>query len=136
MVHLQIYKSNCVILKETIDNFKACFYHHSISNCNGDQKQPFVIVNGLLGDSKRPTLPSSDNLSAIATKFNNYFADKIEDVRNEFPTMMQTIDTYTLSPVLSLLPIFNCSCFINVTTADVIEIVSKLKKKMFRHSYS
>ena len=71
VVHLQIYKFNCVILKKAIGNAKACFYHPSIWNCNGNQKQLFVIVNGSLGNSRQPTLPSLDDPSAIATKFNN-----------------------------------------------------------------
>ena len=55
-----------------------------ISDCNGDQKKLFQIVDTLLGRNKEATLPKYDSPLTMAVMKKNVI-DKIDNIRAEFP---------------------------------------------------
>ena len=75
------------------------FYAHAIEKCNNSHKELFSICKNLLDLSKSTKLPMYTNPVSMATKFNNYFIEKIEKIRSSFNTVSWKpngigVDTY------------------------------------------
>ena len=88
----------------SIEKQKA-FYSQEINNAKNSQKSLFSICKNLLDVSKLRILPSYTCPFVLANKFNDYFIDKIEKIRNNFPKVPRPVlddgyDTYT-GPIMS-----------------------------------
>ena len=86
-VHLEIFRALCLKLKTLIYDAKEKCYKKQISDCGGDQKQLFGIVNSILGRGRQIVYPQYMDSFTLASLFNNYFITKIADIRNEFPAL-------------------------------------------------
>ena len=51
------------------------------------RKKLFKIVDTLLGRNKQTTLPKYDSPLTMASVMNNFFIDKIDNIRAEFPLL-------------------------------------------------
>ena len=60
------------------------FYAKAIENCNNSHKELFSVCKNLLDQTKSTKLPTYGCPKVMATKFNNYFIDKIEKIRSSF----------------------------------------------------
>ena len=102
---------------------KRSFYQDSINSAGNSQKELFKITNALLDSSKKSVLPYSEDYNMLATKFNNYFVEKIETIRKNLD-----------SPVVQLLEVVNndittlCS-FNIVTIQDILKQINSSKLK-------
>ena len=56
-VHLEIFRALCLKLKTLIYDAKEKCYKKQISDCGGDQKQLFGIVNSILGRGRQIVYP-------------------------------------------------------------------------------
>ena len=56
-VHLEIFRALCLKLKTLIYEAKEKCFKKQISDCGGDQRQLFGIVNHLLGRGKQIVYP-------------------------------------------------------------------------------
>ena len=64
-------------------NEKRCsYYQDSIKSSSGSQKELFNVFNHLLDNNKKSQLPFSEDHHTLANRFNNYFVQKIENIRN------------------------------------------------------
>ena len=90
-VHLQMFIALCLILKNLIHGEKEQFFKKQISDCGGDQKKLFGIVNSLLGRGKKALLPQHDDSLTLARLFNEFFITKIDNIRHEFPNLEQNL---------------------------------------------
>ena len=52
-------------------------------------KQMFKVYNGLLGRCKEPSLPSGFMNQELADNFNEFFINKITNIRSNFPNEIQ-----------------------------------------------
>ena len=59
-------------VKTAISNSKSEILQKKISDCNGDQKKLFKIVDTLLGRNKQTTLPKYDSPLTVASVMNNF----------------------------------------------------------------
>ena len=78
---------SCGVPQESISKSKSVILQKKISDCNGDQKKLFKIVDTLLGRNKEATLPKYDSPLTMASVMNNFFIDKIDNIRAEFPLL-------------------------------------------------
>ena len=85
----------------SIEKQKA-FYSQEINNAKNSQKALFSICKNLLDVSKSRILPSYTCSFALANKFNDYFIDKIEKIRNNFPKAPRPVLDVGLTLVLDL----------------------------------
>ena len=74
-VHFDMYSESCMDVNTAISNRKSEILQKKISDCNGDQKKKFNIVDTLLGRNKQTTLPKYDSPLSI------FFIDKIDNIR-------------------------------------------------------
>ena len=74
-------------VKQAIIESKAKITQQKISDCNGDQKKLFKIVDPLLGKNKTTVLPEYSDPATLASTINTFFIDKIDEIRTEFPLL-------------------------------------------------
>ena len=65
---------------------KKTYYSDMINESSTDQKQIFNTVNRLLHKGKDSPLPKSSSDVSLANRFSEYFVQKIQTIRNSFPT--------------------------------------------------
>ena len=70
---------------------KEQFFKKQISDCGGDQKKLFGIVNSLLGHGKKALLSQHDDSLTLSRLFNEFFITKIDNIRHEFPILEQDL---------------------------------------------
>ena len=76
---------------------KRCsYYQNSIKSSSGSQKELLNVFNHLLDNNKKSQLPFSENHHILANRFNNYFVQKIENIRNNLDI-----------PVVDINPVMN-----------------------------
>ena len=62
---------------------RRVFYQDSIKSANNSQKELFKVFNNLLDAGKKSLLPYTEDYDILASRFNNYFVDKIENIRSK-----------------------------------------------------
>ena len=65
----------------------------------------FKIVDTLQGRNKQTTLPKYDSPLTMASVMNNFFIDKIDNIRAEFPLLEANLPCYTFLSMDSIMPI-------------------------------
>ena len=104
-VHFDMYSESCMDVKTAISNSKSEILQKKISDCNGDHKKIIKIVDTLLGRNKQTTLPKYDSPLTMATVMNNFFIDKIDNIRAEFPLLEANLPCYSFLSMDSIMPI-------------------------------
>ena len=125
---MEIFCALCFKLKTLIYEAKEKCSKKQISDCGGDQRQLFGIVNHLLGHEKQIAYPQHTDSFTLASLFNNYFITKIADIRKEFSGLESDV-------VQMSMPDFNVhhshttlSNFTPTTTDEVQQLLSKMNK--------
>ena len=125
-VHFDMYSESCMDVKTAIRNSKSEILQKKISDCNGDQKKLFKIVDTLLGRNKHTTLPKYDSPLTMASVMNNFFIDKIDNIRAEFPLLEANLPCYSFLSMDSIMPICTTTLyhFDRVTDPELLKIIS------------
>ena len=69
------------------------------------RKKLFKIVDTLLGRNKQTTLPKYDSSLTMASVMNNFFIDKIDNIRAEFPLLEANLPCCSFLSMDSIMPI-------------------------------
>ena len=104
-VHFDMYSESCMDVKTAISNSKSEVLQKKISDCNGDLKKLVNIIDTLLGRNKQTTLPKYDSPITMASVMNNFFIDKIDNIRAEFPLLEANLPCYSFLSIDSIIPI-------------------------------
>ena len=125
-VHFDMYSESCMDVKTAIRNSKSEILQKKISDCNGDQKKLFKIVDTLLGRNKQTTLPRCDSPLTMASVMNKFFIDKIDNIRAEFPLLKANLPCYSFLSMDSIMPICTTTLyhFDRVTDPELKKIIS------------
>ena len=99
-----MHSESCMAVK-TISKSKSVILQNKISDCNGDQKKLFKIVDTLLGRNKHTTLPKYDSPLTMTSVMNNFFNDKIDNIRAEFPLLEANLPSYSLLSMDSIMSV-------------------------------
>lgn len=79
-VDQQQFESKCTEYNSLIETTKAHFYKSKIEHTN--QNQLFRLIDGFFM-IKNTLLPTCDSLEQLTEDFNNFFINKIRDIRKE-----------------------------------------------------
>ena len=125
-IYFDMYSESCIDVKTAIRNSKSEILQKKISDCNGDQKKLFKIVDTLLGRNKHTTLPKYDSPLTMASVMNNFFIDKIDNIRAEFPLLEANLPCYSFLSMDSIMPICTTTLyhFDRVTDPELLKIIS------------
>ena len=119
-VHFDMYSESCMNVKTAISISKSEILQKKISDCNGDQKFFFKIVDTLLGRNKHTTLPKYDSPLTMASVMNNFF---IDNIRAEFPLLEANLPCYSFLSMDFIMPI----CTTTLYHFDLLLTLNSLK---------
>ena len=80
-VYRSAYKDQCTVVNSALQQAKKSYYQNKISECAGDQKKLFSIINTLLQRKVMSPLPSLGNNQDTAEAFSHFFKAKIDKIR-------------------------------------------------------
>ena len=102
-VHQHIFKEQRQHVSSLIRKSRATYYNNKVTECAGDQKALFSIVDTLLHRKGIGALPSGDPNAQIASRMSDFFSEKIDKIWNSLPTdQSEVYDMESLtSPLLS-----------------------------------
>ena len=124
---MEIFRALCLKLKTLIYAEKEKCFKKQISDCGGDQRQLFGIVNHLLGRGKQIVYPQHTDLFTLASLFNNYFITKIDDIRKEFSGLESDAAQMSITD-FNVHHSHTLSNFTPTTTDEVQQLLSKMNK--------
>lgn len=110
-----------------IYNCKIEYYQHQMSLCDGDQRRTYTFLNNLLGRKINPVLPTSTSGNELASRFSNFFSDKIIRIRTEIDALVVDQD-FSLDFPLRFTRFSTFSHFTLVTEADVQKYIKETRK--------
>ena len=125
----QLYCNQRKKVNELINVAKIEYYSSQITDCSGDQKKLFKVVNGLLHQAKKtPVLPSSVSDAVLADSFSRYFSNKILNIRSIFPvSTSSTMSQTNHFPVCA--QVSNISQFASATVFEVKKLIRSSPSK-------
>ena len=85
-VHQQMIKEQRQQVSSLIRKTRATYYNNKVTECAGDQKALFSIVDKLLHRTDIGALPSGDSKAQIASRMSDFFSEKIDNIWNSLPT--------------------------------------------------
>ena len=89
VVHKEIYLSAVKKVAILIEQAKRSYYGSKVKSA--DQKSLFNLANCLLHKSKDLALPIYDSAQDLATRFNNFFVQKITNIRDDLKTIVDSL---------------------------------------------
>ena len=121
-MHRQIYRTCLENVKSMIEKTKRQFYLAKIEA--SEQKSIFKLASTLLNKSTEIPLPLHDSAKELATHFNNFFVEKIINIREDLESV--AFNLKPLPPLLQTAPEFisaNTPCLMNFspTTEDEVK---------------
>ena len=69
-----------------INTAKSGYYCNLVKDSAGDQKKLYTLVNKITHKVRSTPLPDHESTKDLANDFNNFFAEKIEKIRQNFKT--------------------------------------------------
>ena len=119
-LQLKIARKN---LARIVREARAQFFKDKFREVKHDAKKTFKIVNQLLNKNQDKILPSYTNEKSLADKFAVFYRSKIEDIRASLNSTIIEKPTSNIDIALQL------NEFTEVTTEDIIEIITHLANK-------
>ena len=96
-------------MKQPIIESKAKITQQKISDCNGDQKKQFKILDPLLRTNKTTVLPEYSDPATLASTMNTFFIDKIDKIRIKFPLLEVDLPPFSFVDMDSVMPVSLCT---------------------------
>ena len=103
---------------------KKYFHQSEFIKHNYSSKSLFHFVDTFLDKEKGLTLPPSDSIKEVVDKFNDYFVNKVENIRSQFPN----VDKHDSAPT------FKGEVLASFTPTSEEEIMSILKETELKTS--
>ena len=122
-VHKLMYQEQSASVVHRIKCSKSLYYQDKLASA--DVKETYKLINGLICPNTGDTLPPSTSDEALATRFVQFFQDKVNRIRSELdvacPTELLQVAPPTPPPSLSKFEV--------QTQEDIAKIVSKCATK-------
>jgi len=71
---------------------KSDHYRSEVTECRGNQRRLFTLVDDWLGKPKTTLLPTSSSNLDLANKFSSFFSDKVERIKADLDSTRASID--------------------------------------------
>ena len=117
-------------MKLVIETGKAELIKKKVTDCNGDQKKLFQIIDSLLGRKKHQVLLEYSCALSLASVINTFFLDKISMIRADLHFLEPTLKPCSFYSIDSILPHCTASFgyFVSLTIFELLKIISIMKK--------
>ena len=84
-----IYKEKCSVFTTLLLRSKKEYFCNKITELGNNHKQLQKLTNNLMGKTNEVTLPKHENSMDLANKFNTFFIQKIETIRDQLSSSIQ-----------------------------------------------
>jgi hypothetical protein len=81
------FKEAKIRTQSMIDQAKSLHFQEKVSACSNDPKNLFRVVDTLLGNSTESPLPVHDSRVELATRFSDFFVEKIATIQLAIPSV-------------------------------------------------
>ena len=126
-IHRQIYRNQCRIVNNLIRNAKTKYYSNIIEvNCN-DQKALFKFVSSLCKSTTTSPLPAHSTVSQLTETFNEYFREKIANIRKSLDADTPNVNLTASST--STVTSATITSFRPTSTDEVYNIIKRTPSK-------
>ena len=98
-----------------------------MSQCDGDQRRTFVLLNSLMGLTLDPVMPASSSDDELASCFSNFFSEKITHIRSEIDAAVVNRE-FSVDFPRRFTRSLTFSHFRLVTEADVLRYMRETRK--------
>ena len=122
-----LFASACRAVVKQIYTCKIEYYQHQMSQCDGDQRRTFVLLNSFMGHTLDPVMPASSSDDELASRFSNFFSEKITCIRSEIGAALVNRE-FSVDFPLCFIRSLTFSHFRLVTEADVLRYMRETKK--------
>ena len=107
-----------------IQQSKSKYYISQIEDCEADQKKLFQVLNSLLHQKAKPTLPSYNSAVTLAESFSAFFISKIAKIRDKIDSDSATQDPLQIHQIRATEPL---SVLHEASGDELLKIISKSK---------
>ncbi|KAJ8046228.1 hypothetical protein HOLleu_04841 [Holothuria leucospilota] len=83
-IHWQLFRKQCRQVNKLLFTEKKTYYFNKIVECGNNRKQLFSMTRQIMGLQGDLSLPRHSDLDALAHRFNDYFINKINEIRDKF----------------------------------------------------
>ena len=104
-LYVSVWMYVCMDVKTAFSNSKSEILQKKYQTAMVIRKKLFKIVATLLGRNNQTTLPKYDSPLTMASVMNNFFIDKINNIRAEFPLLEANLPCYSFLSMDSIMPI-------------------------------
>ena len=122
-----LYVSARRALVRQIYTCKIEYYQHQMSQCDGDQRRTFVLLNSVMGRTLDPVMPSTSSDDELASRFSNFFSEKITRIRSETDAAVVNRE-FSVDFPLHFTRSLTFSHFRLVTEADVLRYMRETRR--------
>ena len=98
-----------------------------MTQCDGDQRRTFVLLNSLMGRTLDPVMPASSSDDELASRFSNFFSEKITRIRSEIDAAVVNRE-FSVDFPLRFTRSLTSSHFRFVAEADVLRYMRETRK--------
>ena len=117
--------------KDAIKLARCMYYRTSLSKDKHDVKRIFKTINKLTGDDFTSMMPTHSNKKVLADNMTNFFASKIESIREEIKIYNEENDLLSnVSDATAECPNALLSHFSTVSKEDLKELLSSMNNKV------
>ena len=113
-------------------NKRCSYYQESIKSSGNSQKEIFNVFNTLLDNNNKSQVPFSEDYNSLASRFNNFFVEKIETIRKNLETsvvnnnnsVMNEVSTFNTFKVVTMEDLQKQikSCKVKTSQSDPIPV--------------
>ena len=82
------------------DDKRSKYYSELINSKSGDSRALFSVINKLFDKSKSSALPQHDNAGELANNFNNFYIDKVSNLRSNIPVTNSTTSIHQYNGIM------------------------------------
>ena len=122
-----LYGSARRVVVKQVYTCKTEYYHHQMSQCDGDQRRTFIFLNNLMGCTLNPMMPTSSSDDELASRFSAFSSEKITCIRSEIDAAVVNRE-FSVDFPLRFTRSLTFSHFRLVTEADVLRYMRETRK--------
>ena len=79
-----LYRRQCAVVAKELDCAKGTYLSTKVKQCTNDPNELHTITDKLLVKQHQQTLPSDEDHSHLANRFDAFFKSKIDNIRQHF----------------------------------------------------
>ena len=98
-----------------------------MSQCDGDQRCTFVLLNSLMDHTLDPVMPTSSSDDELASRFSNFFSEKITRIKSEIDAAVVNQE-FSVDFPLRFTRSLTFAHFRLVTEADALRYMRETRK--------